>query len=113
MFKDGTDAQREYVPVKPVLTVSAAYAAADAALLGLGIAQVGLFDVWEHIRSGHLKILLPRHHVTGSRELTLQYPHRALIAPRVRVTVEHLVDALSRVEALQVEPKSLKKYWAR
>ncbi|MFI4940061.1 MAG: hypothetical protein ACHP7O_06950 [Burkholderiales bacterium] len=51
-------------------------------------------------------------HSAGERELVLQYPHRALVAPRVRVTVEFLLDKLTHNEALHVLPQALRAFAA-
>ena len=42
----------------------------------------------------------------------MQYPHRALIAPRVRVTVEYLLDEFARLEELHVPLDALKDFQA-
>ncbi len=100
----------EIEPQSPALTVSAPEAAVDAAVLGLGIAQAGVHHAWSHLRDGRLKVLLAQHHHAGPRELVLQYPHRALIAPRVRVTADYLLSELGKTEALHVPHDLLDKY---
>ena len=45
-----------------------------------------------HLQSGVLKVLLLGQHDPGHFEMVIQYPHRALIAPRVRATVEYLLE---------------------
>lgn len=35
-------------------------------------------------------------HDPGNYEMVIQYPHRALIAPRVRVTIEYLLEAFGQ-----------------
>ena len=44
--------------------------------------------------------------------MTLQYPHRALVAPRVRVTVEYLLAAFARMEELHVPIDALERHRA-
>jgi hypothetical protein len=44
--------------------------------------------------------------------MVLQYPHRALLAPRVRATIEYLLDAFSRDDALHVPLDALGAYLA-
>ena len=85
-----------------VMTYSSPEALNQSALDGAGIAQVGAHHAWPHLRSGALKALLFDSHHAGSYEMTLQYPHRALIAPRVRVTVDYLLDYFSQLEALHL-----------
>lgn len=71
-------------PDAAVVTLSAPEAQLQAALLGLGIAQVGVHHALAHLQSGQ--------HDTGSYEMVIQYPHRALVAPRVKATVEYLLE---------------------
>jgi len=110
-FREG-GAIEEMEPQAPVLTVSAPEAAVEAAVLGVGVAQVGVHHAWDHVRDGRLKVLLPDQHDAGERELALQYPHRALLAPRVRVTVDFLLEKLAQSEALHVPPERLREFAA-
>jgi DNA-binding transcriptional LysR family regulator len=94
------------------LTLSAPEAMAQAAALGLGIAQVGVHHAWRYLAAGDLKAVLFGSHDPGSYEMVMQYPHRALMAPRVRVTVDYLLAALAQDEALHVPLKSLASHIA-
>ncbi|HJV83218.1 LysR family transcriptional regulator [Noviherbaspirillum sp.] len=111
-FKDRRGEAIDVEPASPVLTVSAPEAVVDAALLGLGIAQAGVHHAWPHLREGRLKVLLAAQHHSGAREMVLQYPHRALVAPRVRATVEYLLENLAKTEALHVRPSALRAFAA-
>jgi DNA-binding transcriptional LysR family regulator len=84
------------------LTLSAPETLVQAALDGMGVALVGVHHAWRHLMSGALKVVLHRHHVPGTYELVMQYPHRSLMAPRVRATLEHLLEAFARDETLHV-----------
>lgn len=95
-----------------VLTLSAPETVAQAACDGLGVAQVGIHHAWEHLVKGTLKVLLYRWHDPGAYELVMQYPHRALMAPRVRVTLEHLLEAFARDESLHVPLEALEAHVA-
>jgi hypothetical protein len=44
--------------------------------------------------------------------MVLQYPHRALVAPRVRATVDYLLEKFARIEALEVTPDQLRAFAA-
>ncbi|VWC58712.1 transcriptional regulator [Burkholderia lata] len=94
------------------LTFSAPEAVVQAACDGLGIAQVGAHLAWEHLRAGTLKVLLRRHHLPGTYEMAMQYPHRALKASRVQATVDYLLDAFAANESLHVPLKALDAYGA-
>ena len=96
-----------------VLTLSAPEALTQAAVQGMGIAQVGVHHAWSYLQSGQLKALLVGQHDPGHYEMVLQYPHRALMAPRVRVTVDYLLAAFAEDEALHVPLSALDDYAAR
>jgi len=95
-----------------VLTLSAPEALTQSAVLGMGIAQVGVHHAWSYLQSGQLKALLVGQHDPGHYEMVLQYPHRALMAPRVRVTVDYLLAAFAADEALHVPVAALQDYAA-
>lgn len=101
-FKRPKGVIEEFKPEPAALVVSDPLAAVDAAVLGMGLAQTGAHHAWEHLKSGRLKIVLARYHHGGNRDMTLQYPHRALIAPRVRTTVDFLLMELAQVPALHL-----------
>ena len=85
-----------------VMTLSSPETITQLAVAGFGIAQIGVHHAWRHLQAGTLKVLLPASHHPGNFEMTLQYPHRALLAPRVRVTVEYLLEAFAQCEELHV-----------
>lgn len=97
-------------PHSSSITLSDPEALTQAALSGLGIAEVGIYLVWEHLQSGALQLLLHDSHDPGQFELMLQYPHRALLAPRVRATADFLLEAFRRHEGLNVKDEQLKMY---
>ncbi|NMG46126.1 LysR family transcriptional regulator [Aromatoleum toluvorans] len=105
---DGSISTLDLDPV--TLTFSAPEALAQAASLGLGVTQVGVHHAWPYLRTGKLKVLLLDVHDPGSYEMVIQYPHRALMAPRVRVTVDHLLATFAKDQALHVPPTRLQKY---
>ena len=95
-----------------VMTLSSPEAVTQAAVSGVGIANVGVHHAWKHLLSGQLKVLLLDWHHPGSFEMTLQYPHRALVAPRVRATVDYLLESFARLEELHVPLTALLDYRA-
>lgn len=95
-----------------VLTLTSPETVAQSALLGGGIAAVGVHHVWKYLQAEKLKVLLWNCHDPGGFELTLQYPHRAWIAPRVRVTVDYLLQQFEQMEELHVPMESLAAYAA-
>lgn len=97
---------------KAPLTFSAPEALVQGACDGLGITQVGAHSCLAHLRSGTLKIVLPNSHLPGAYEMVMQYPHRALVAPRVKITVDHLLEAFKNDERLQIPLVSLASYVA-
>jgi DNA-binding transcriptional LysR family regulator len=73
----------------------------DAALLHLGIARVGLHHAHLALQRGQLVQVLPDQQVPNVVSMSIFYPHRAGMAPRVRVLVDHLLAALAKDPALQ------------
>jgi DNA-binding transcriptional LysR family regulator len=97
----------EWLPQPVALTVSEPETAMEAAVYGLGITQTAVHHAWPHLREGRLKIVLRDHHLAGTREMVVQYPHRALVAPRVRATVDFLLSSFAGNEALHVQRDDL------
>lgn len=99
-------------PDSAAVTLSAPEAQTQAALLGLGVAQVGVHHALVHLQSGALKAVLVDQHDPGNYEMVIQYPHRALVAPRVKVTVEYLLDAFRQDTSLHFPVERLADYAA-
>lgn len=95
-----------------VLTLSAPESLVQAACDGVGIAQVGVHLAWPHLQSGALKVVLQGYHHPGSYELVMQYPHRALIAPRVRATLDYLLAAFAADQTLHLPLDALEAFAA-
>lgn len=94
------------------VTLSAPETLAQAASLGLGIAQVGVHHAWKYLVTGELKLVLLGWHDPGSYEMVMQYPHRALMAPRVRAVIDYLLAAFAQDQALHVPISDLSSYVA-
>ena len=73
----------------------------DAALLHMGIARMGRHHAFAALQSGDLLQVLPRQHEGGDASMAMFYPHRAGLAPRVRVLVDFLLSQLVKLPALQ------------
>jgi DNA-binding transcriptional LysR family regulator len=74
----------------------------DAALLHMGIAHIGRHHAHEALARGSLVEVLASEHVGSDARMSLFYPHRAGLAPRVRVLVDHLMQHFAQEPALQV-----------
>jgi DNA-binding transcriptional LysR family regulator len=107
-FRDG-DKLIEQTP-SARLSVPEPEAAVELALAGAGIAQVSLHQVVLHLREGPLHIVLASQHWPGEREIMLHYPHRQYLAPRVRVTVEHLLTHCAAAADLHRVPADMAAY---
>lgn len=92
------------------LTLSAPEALTEAACMHAGIAQVGVHHAWRYLQSGQLKVLLLGIHEPGAYEMVLQYPHRALMAPRVKACIDYLLAAFAADAALHVPLAALQAY---
>lgn len=73
----------------------------DAALLHMGIARMGRHHAHEALQSGELVEVLARQHVPGDASMSVFYPHRAGLAPRVRVLIDFLLGEFAKNAALQ------------
>jgi DNA-binding transcriptional LysR family regulator len=74
----------------------------DAALTHLGIARMGRHHAHEAIKRGALVELLTHQNVRGDASMSIFYPHRAGLAPRVRVFVDFLLEHLATQEGLGI-----------
>lgn len=101
----------EQTPVAQ-LAVTEPEAAVDLAVAGAGITQAGLHHVLPYLRSGRLKLLLSGIHAPGVREIVLHYPHRQYLAPRVRVTVDHLLQSFAAATDLHQRVSDVQQYAA-
>ncbi|WP_413724134.1 LysR substrate-binding domain-containing protein [Sodalis sp. RH16] len=101
-----------FEPRSAGITLSSPEAQINAALLGMGIAEVGIHHAWPYLRSGELKLVLRQYHHPGDYKMVIQYPHRALPAARVRVTVEHLLETFAHDERLHIPLESLAEFEA-
>ncbi len=95
-----------------VLMLSAPEALTKSAVAGMGIAQVAVHHAWQYLQNGQLHALLIGQHDHGDYEMVLQYPHRALIAPRVKATVEFLLSKFAKDSALHVQLPQLQAFSA-
>jgi DNA-binding transcriptional LysR family regulator len=99
-----------FEPEQAVITLSAPEALTQAAAAGLGIAQVGIHHAYKYLEQGKLKVVLFGQHDPGQYEMVIQYPHRSLIAPRVKVTVDYLLKHFENDESLHIHPGKLSMY---
>lgn len=74
------------------VTVNTAEAYVACCLAGLGLIQVPAYDVGDHLSSGALVEVLPRHRAAPMRA-TLLYPHRQHLSRRLAAVLDWL-DAL-------------------
>ncbi|WP_316424841.1 LysR family transcriptional regulator [Klebsiella oxytoca] len=99
-FKSSDGSITTLDPESASVTISAPETQVQAALLNLGIAQVGVHHALEYLQAGRLKVVLLGQHEPGRYEMVIQYPHRVLIAPRVKATIEYLLDTFHSDEKL-------------
>lgn len=100
-------------PDRPVITLSAPETLIQAAISGLGIAQVAVHHAHQLLEQGTLHIVLFDAHDSGNYEMVVQYPHRALIAPRVKATVEYLLNHFENDPSLHIPLEALAQYERR
>jgi DNA-binding transcriptional LysR family regulator len=73
----------------------------DAALLHMGIARMGRHHAFDALQRGELIEVLPKQNVSNDSIMAIFYPHRAGLAPRVRVLVEFLISQFAEQPALR------------
>lgn len=81
-------------PCHAAFTCSDPEGVLNAALLGLGIAEVPDYLAAPCFSDGRLKKVLPKAYRSNAFPLVLQYPHRTQLAPRVKAVADFLVEKL-------------------
>jgi DNA-binding transcriptional LysR family regulator len=82
------------------LLISDPEAVMDAAVLGLGIARLASHHAHRGLVSGELVEVLPRQQAGAAINMTMFYPHRAGLAPRVRAVVDFLLTGFVKIPEL-------------
>jgi DNA-binding transcriptional LysR family regulator len=85
---------------KPNLLLTAPEVVVDAALLHQGIAQLAQHHALGALQSGALVPLLRQQHVSRPFDISIFYPHRSGLAPRVRIVVDMLMSALQAAQTI-------------
>lgn len=93
-----------------VMSLSAPEALLQSALSGVGIAQVGVHMALPYLQKKELYCVLLDSYDSGSYQMAIQYPHRSLIAKRVKVTVDHLVRHFEHDRLLHTPDDVLNEY---
>jgi DNA-binding transcriptional LysR family regulator len=83
------------------LMLSDPEAVLNAVLLHLGIARIGKHHALRALERGDVVEVLPRQNDSNFASMALFYPHRAGLAPRVRVLVDFLLERFKSMPALQ------------
>ena len=93
-------------PMKNLVTINNTEAYIAAALSGLGIIQVPAYDVTEYIQQGKLCTIMPEH-CSAPMPLSLLYPQRRNLPPRIKLFQDWLVDLLTNSNRIvRKSPKS-------
>lgn len=91
-----------YEPVNPILTLSDPGALLQAAIDSVGITETGVYLAWENLKQGRLKLVLFDQHDPGDFQMMIQYPHRVLVAQRVKAVADFIQQTLKTNEGLNV-----------
>lgn len=73
----------------------------DAVLLHMGIAALGSYDAYAGLQRGSLVEVLPHQRAPSEISMSLFYPHRAGLAPRVKVLVDFLQTQFAQDPSLR------------
>lgn len=109
-FKSEDGSLLLFDPEPAMLKISAPEALLQAALSGLGIAQVGVRLAHRHLEQGKLHTVLWGQYDPGNYEMVIQYPHRSFIAPRVKATVDYLLKYFADDATLHIPLERLEGY---
>ncbi|TKB51499.1 LysR family transcriptional regulator [Ferrimonas sediminicola] len=88
------DGRSRNVRVRGRLRCNSGWALTDAAIKGLGLAQLPDYYVREHLASGRLVSVLDHLGEQGEGVWAL-YPHNRHLSPKVRLLVDHLTASLA------------------
>jgi DNA-binding transcriptional LysR family regulator len=102
LFKDKSQGAERIVNFEGAakLLISDSEVVLDAALQHMGIAQMGRYHAHAALQRGDLVELLARQNLPGDASMAMFYPHRAGLAPRVRVLVDFLLAQFAQNPAL-------------
>jgi DNA-binding transcriptional LysR family regulator len=105
LFKDsvpGAARQHQTIAVEQAakLWLSDPESVLGAVLLHLGIGRIARHHAADAMASGELLELLPRQCVGSDSQMTIFYPHRQGLAPRVRVLVDYLLQCWQQDQLL-------------
>jgi DNA-binding transcriptional LysR family regulator len=99
------------VQVESGLKVDDMEVACDAAIAGLGFAQLSGYVALEAIRAGRLVPVLP-HTAENGRSFSVVYLHRTEVQPlRDRLFVDHLLVSAADRSAFELTPAEL-RHWS-
>lgn len=103
VFKDNTNGKEKLVNFEGSarLLISDPEVMLDAALMHMGIARMGRHHAHAALQRGDLVEVLQRQQVPNEASMAIFYPHRAGLAPRVRVLVDFLLAQFAKDESLQ------------
>ena len=65
------------------------------------------------LQAGSLKTVLSDIHQPMQYELSIQYPHRTMLAPRVRVVLDFLLNVMKNNAGLHTDKMDLRKFAAK
>jgi DNA-binding transcriptional LysR family regulator len=102
IFRDNANGKEKLVSFEgsAKLMISDPEIMLDAALMHMGIARLGRHHAHAALKRGDLVEVLPRQQMPNEASMAIFYPHRAGVAPRVRVLVDFLLAQFAKDESL-------------
>lgn len=118
VFRDKTKGKTSLVNYEGLakLMISDPEVMLDAALMHMGIARLGRHHAHAALQRGDLVEILSRQQVANEASMTIFYPHRAGMAPRVRVLVDFFLAQFAKDESLQsanIKKRDVQKFSAK
>jgi DNA-binding transcriptional LysR family regulator len=83
------------VPLKETIAFDDPEAMCQAAVLGLGVAQIAMAHALRHLESGALERLVPQWYADAG-PISIYYASRTLMPAKTRVFVDFVVEAFRR-----------------
>ncbi|HEV7318069.1 MAG TPA: LysR family transcriptional regulator [Ensifer sp.] len=87
---------RRAIRVRGPVEANSTEALRRLALAGIGIVRLSEILVGDDIKAGRLRPLLTNHNRAEAEPITVVYPHRRFLPPRVRVFIDFLAEEFAR-----------------
>ncbi|AAU38750.1 LysR protein [[Mannheimia] succiniciproducens MBEL55E] len=99
-----------FLHAQPHLVLTDAEMQTQAAVQGFGITQLPVYLALPYLQNGELVTILNDSYQPLKLSLNILFPHRTLLAQRVRTTMDYLLEQLKQHEGLRMTQEELKAF---